>query len=207
MVPLQVEGSLQKLNQIKQLIIGGAKVNQILEKQLKETSCSVYESYSMTETVTHIALKRIGEKVFTVLPNVTITTDDRGCLVIDAPQLNSDKIITNDSVEILSENQFIWKGRIDNVINSGGIKFFPEQIEEKLVDRIPNRFFIAGIADEKLGEKLILVIEGNEFPLIATIFDTLDKYEKPKAVYFLQKFLETETGKIKRKEIINQLSL
>jgi len=205
MVPLQVENSLQKMNQIKQLIIGGAKVNQVLENQLNATSCQVYESYSTTETVTHIALKKIGEKAFTVLPNVFISVDERGCLVINAPQLNSDKIITNDMVEILSENQFIWKGRIDNVINSGGIKLFPEQIEEKLINRIPNRFFVAGIVDERLGEKVVLVIEGNEFSLDETIFNVLDKYEKPRAVYFVPKFLETETGKIKRKELLTMI--
>lgn len=205
MVPLQVEGSLQKINQIKKLIIGGTKVNQVLENQLKNSSCQAYESYSMTETVTHIALKRIGEKAFTVLPNVVITTDKRGCLVIDAPQLNSETIITNDSVVILSENQFIWKGRIDNVINSGGIKLFPEQIEEKLANKIISRFFVASMPDEKLGEKVVLVIEGKEFSLNEIIFEVLDKFEKPKVIYFLPKFLETETGKIKRKEIINQL--
>lgn len=205
MVPLQVENSLQKLNQIKQLIIGGAKVNQALEKQLKDTSCQIFESYSMTETVTHIALKKIGEQVFTVLPNVLITTDARGCLVIEAPQLNSEKIVTNDMVDILSEKQFVWKGRIDNVINSGGIKLFPEQIEEKLANSIPSRYFIASLADERLGEKVILVIEGQDFTLNESIFDPLDKYEKPKAIYFLPKFLETETGKIKRKEMVNNL--
>ncbi len=209
MVPLQVEKSLQKLNQIQQLIIGGAKVNQMLENELKVTSCQIYESYSMTETVTHIALKRIGEKMFSVLPKVSITADERGCLVIEAPQLNSEKIVTNDSVEILSEKQFIWKGRIDNVINSGGIKLFPEQIEEKLSHTISNRFFIAGMFDERLGEKVILVIEGNAFDFPQKAFEILDKYERPKEIYFLPKFLETETGKIKRKEmmsLINQKS-
>jgi len=177
-----------------------------MENQLKGTSCRVYESYSMTETVTHIALKRIGEKMFTVLPNVVISADDRGCLVISAPQLSSKKIVTNDSVEILSENQFIWKGRIDNVINSGGIKLFPEQIEEKLINTIPNRFFVAGMFDERLGEKVVLVIEGNEFSLDETIFNALDKYEKPRSVYFLPKFLETETGKIKRNELLKSIN-
>lgn len=202
MVPLQVEHSLKQLNQIKKLIIGGVKLNQALENQLITTSCQIFESYSMTETVTHIALKKIGEKLFTVLPNVAITTDDRDCLVINAPLLNPDKIITNDIVDIVSENQFIWKGRIDNVINSGGIKLFPEQIEEKLANKLSQRFFVTAINDEKLGDKVVLVIEGNEFALPETTFEPLDKYEKPRAIYFLPTFLETETGKIKRKEMI-----
>lgn len=205
MVPLQVEHSINQLNQIKKLIIGGANVNKALEKQLLNIAGEIYESYSMTETVTHIALKQIGEQVFTVLPNVTISVDQRNCLVIDAPNLNPDKIVTNDVVSKISETTFIWKGRIDHVINSGGIKLFPEEIEKKLSEKMTSRFFITGIPDEKWGEKVVLVVEGEEFLVNETIFDVLDKYEKPKAIYFLPKFLETETGKIKRKEIRNTL--
>ncbi len=96
-------------------------------------------------------------------------------------------------------------GRLDNVINSGGVKINPEQVEEKLIDKIIPRFMIGGKSDVDLGEKVVLVIEGNEFSLDEAIFNVLDKYEKPKAVYFLSKFLETETGKIKRKEILKSL--
>jgi o-succinylbenzoate---CoA ligase len=205
MVPLQVENSLSQLHQIKKLIIGGAKVNQSLEEKLIKNPCESYETYSMTETVTHIAAKRIGEKAFTVLPNVTIAQDNRQCLVISAPNLNAENIITNDLVEIISKKQFVWLGRFDNVINSGGIKLIPEQIEAKLSDNIPNRFFVAGMPDEKLGEKLVLVIEGASFNLADSVFSGLNKYEKPKTIYFLPVFAETETGKIKRSEILRSL--
>lgn len=205
MVPLQVENALVQLHQIKTLIIGGAKVNPTLEEKLINNPCESYETYSMTETVTHIAAKRIGEKAFTILPNVTIAQDNRDCLVISAPNLNVENIVTNDVVEIVSKNQFIWLGRFDNVINSGGIKLIPEQIEEKLSGSISNRFFVAGVPDEKLGEKLILVIEGNPFHLEDTVFSVLDKYEKPKSIHFVPTFTETETGKIKRNEILKSL--
>jgi len=205
MVPLQVENSISQLNQIKQLIVGGVKMSLALEKKLQETECKIYETYSMTETVTHIAAKRIGEGSFTILPNVTISQDDRQCLVISAPNLNVDKIVTNDVVELISDTQFIWLGRQDNVVNSGGIKLFPEQIESKLSDKIINRFFVAGTPDEKLGEKLILIIEGNEFDLGMSVFDDLDKYEKPKEIKFVSHFLETETGKIKRVAILQSI--
>src|SRR5690606_14177994 len=99
----------------------------------------VYETYGMTETVSHIAARHINSKKkkqedpvpFTVLPNVNITTDDRGCLVIEAPQLTDDTLVTNDVVDLITDKTFIWKGRIDNVINSGGIKLHPEEIEAK----------------------------------------------------------------------------
>ena len=108
------------------------------------------------------------------------------------------KVITNDIVDVINENEFIWLGRYDNVINSGGIKLFPEQIEAKLQDAISDRFFIASEKDEKLGEKVILVIESNKKDTDASIFDVLEKFEKPKAIYFVSKFTETKTGKINR---------
>ncbi|SFB26281.1 O-succinylbenzoic acid--CoA ligase [Flavobacterium swingsii] len=202
MVPLQVENSLTQLHQIKTLIIGGAKINFGLEKKLIQSKCNAFETYSMTETVTHIAAKRVGEKAFTTLPNVSISQDDRDCLVISAPNLNAKNIITNDVIELVSNNQFIWLGRQDNVINSGGIKLFPEQIEAKLSEKIANRFFVSGIPDEKLGEQLILFIEGNPYEIESSLFDDLDKYEKPKQIKFIPHFAETETGKIKRNEVI-----
>ncbi|MEO8234111.1 MAG: AMP-binding protein [Flavobacterium sp.] len=202
MVPLQVENSLNQLNQIKTLIIGGAKINNDLEKKLVKSKCNIFETYSMTETVTHIAAKRVGEKSFTILPNISISQDDRNCLVISAPNLNPENIVTNDVVELVSDNQFIWLGRQDNVINSGGVKLFPEQIEAKLLAKIPNRFFVAGIPDEKLGKKLILFIEGNEYQTKSSLYDDLNKFEKPKEIKFIPHFAETETGKIKRNEIV-----
>ncbi|MDI9310157.1 MAG: AMP-binding protein [Limnohabitans sp.] len=205
MVPLQVENSIDKLHQIKKLLIGGASISKELASRIIEEQCEAYESYSMTETVTHIALRRIGEKCFETLPNVALALDDRDCLVIDAPFINSEKIITNDLVELISKTQFIWKGRADNVINSGGIKLFPEQIEEKLQPYLNRKFFIAGIEDVLLGQKVVLVIEGEEFVLEETIFSELGKYEKPKEIHFVSKLAETETGKVKRKEIIENI--
>ena len=134
----------------------------------------------MTETITHIAAKRVGESAFTVLPNVKVTQDDRHCLVIDAHTISGEKIVTNDLAELISDTQFVWKGRFDNVINSGGIKLIPEQIEEKLASSIANCFFVYGQADELLGEKLVLYVEGESMPIDETIFEALDKYERPK---------------------------
>lgn len=206
MVPLQVEKSMHQLHQIKKIIIGGAKVSAELASKLKNINTAVYETYSMTETVTHIASKRVGEKTFQLLPNVSISIDDRNCLVISAPRLNPEIIVTNDVVTLLSDTEFIWEGRIDNVINSGGIKLFPEAIEEQLSGKLSGRFFIGAIADQILGEKLVLVIEGEPYILDPTVFDSLSKYEKPKAIYFIPSFIETETGKIKRKEIMKILN-
>lgn len=200
MVPLQAKSSLAGLKRVKKIIVGGAKINPDLEKQLMKVSTKVYETYGMTETITHIAAKLVGEKAFTVLPEVTISYDDKNCLVIHAPRISDEVIVTNDLVELVNENQFKFIGRYDNVINSGGIKLIPEEIERKLFDKIEPRFFIAAKEDKELGEKVILVIEGEKLELENTLFDDFDKYEKPKEVIFIPKFKETATGKIMRKE-------
>lgn len=203
MVPLQAQNSISDLHRIKKLIVGGAKINSALENQLIKLPTQVYETYGMTETISHIAAKSVGEKAFTVLPNVTISYDDQNCLVIHAPRISDDVIETNDIVELVNENQFIFLGRIDNVINSGGIKLLPEQIEEKLAGKIEPRYFISSREDKELGEKVILVIEGDSFTVDTSIFDGLDKYEKPKEILFVPKFKETGNGKIIRKESLS----
>jgi O-succinylbenzoic acid--CoA ligase len=205
MVPLQAQNSIKELHNVKKMIIGGVKINNALEKQLAKIPTEAYETYGMTETITHIAAKKIGEKAFTVLPNVTISYNAENCLVIHAPRISEEVIVTNDIVELVNENQFVFLGRVDNIINSGGIKLIPEQIEEKLSGRIDSRFFVTGKPDEKLGEKLVLVIEGEEHPIGEGIFDLLDKYEKPKEIIFVPKFEETGNGKIKRKEIVKAI--
>ncbi|MGL2963478.1 AMP-binding protein [Flavobacterium sp. RSB2_4_14] len=203
MVPLQAQNSIQELKKVKKLIIGGAAVNKTLEKQLLKLPTEVYETYGMTETITHIAARKLGEKAFTVLPDVTVSYDDRNCLVIHAPKISTEVIITNDIVELVNENQFIFLGRIDNVINSGGIKLIPEQIEKKLVSKIEQRFFISSQPDEELGEKVILVVEGEKRDFNDNLYEDLDKYEKPKAVVFVPRFKDTATGKIMRKESLS----
>lgn len=216
MIPLQVSNSLSKLNQIKQLIVGGAVMKPELIEQLKDKDTFIYETYGMTETVTHIAAKQVNnfkseaERAsahFTTLPNVTISVDDRSCLVIDAPYIAEDTIVTNDIVELVSENEFEWKGRYDTVINSGGVKLIPEQIEKKLAKQIEKRFFVHGVEDNELGEKLVLVIEGDKIPNLEEILKKntkLEKFEVPKEIYYTEDFLETENGKIIRESSLQK---
>ncbi|MDD2986912.1 AMP-binding protein [Flavobacterium sp.] len=204
LVPMQAQYSLDKLKHIKKIIIGGAKITKPLEDKLLKVKSEIYETYGMTETITHIAAKRIGEEAFTVFPNVMLSLDDNNCLLIKAPSISNELIETNDIVEMVSENEFIWLGRYDNVVNSGGIKLIPEQIEEKLATRIPRRYFVIGQADPVLGEKLVLIVEGEPIPIEKEVFDVLDKYEKPKEIHFVKHFEETPTGKIIRKETLSK---
>lgn len=212
MTPFQLDNSVARLHLVAKLIVGGGAMSLRLQKMVKKAKTKVYETYGMTETITHIAARRVNPKKkkkqlrpFKTLPNVVISKDERGCLVIKAPKLSDELIVTNDVVEIVTYKKFIWKGRIDNVINSGGIKLHPEEIEKKIGKIIDSRFFITSIPDDSLGEKLVLFIEKSfsEEDLammkakIAS-FTALERFEKPKKIYFVEKFEETSSGKIHR---------
>ena len=209
MVPLQLQNTLSKINNIKTLIIGGAAISKPLEEAIQGLRTKIYATYGMTETVSHVAVKAINGKqkmdYFKVFPKVTISQDDRGCLVIDAPRVAPERLITNDVVNLHSASEFELIGRIDNMINSGGVKLFPEQIEAKLADQIKERFFIASEPDQDLGEKLILILESDSNKLKTSVFKTLDKLEVPKNIYNIPKFKETSTGKIQRKQTLKLL--
>lgn len=206
MVPLQVENSLPKLALCRILLVGGAKIATSLKNELLAKKLAIFETYGMTETLTHIAVKRIEEAFFRVLPDVIISTNELGCLCIDAPKIASETIVTNDLVHIINDQQFEFLGRVDNVINSGGIKLIPEQIEAKLSEKMLFPFFVAGVLDEKLGEKLVLVVEDYlKKPMLADDFTGLKNYEKPKETYFLDAFIYTDNGKIKRKDCLQLL--
>ncbi|WP_321538707.1 AMP-binding enzyme [Flavobacterium piscinae] len=201
---MQAQYSLDQLKHVRKIIIGGAKITKPLEDKLLKIKSEIYETYGMTETITHIAARKMGEESFTVFPNVMLSLDDKNCLLIKAPSVSPDIIETNDIVEMVSENQFIWLGRYDNVVNSGGIKLIPEQIEEKLATRIPRRYFVAGKPDPVLGERLVLIVEGEPMTIEDAVFEVLDKYEKPKEIHFVKHFEETPTGKIVRKETLGK---
>lgn len=208
MVPLQVENSFKKLNFIKLLIIGGGVVSSRLQQKLQQVSTNAYATYGMTETITHIAIKKLNKLTtsnvfYKVLPDVNIFLDERNCLVIEAPKISNKIVFTNDVVELTSSNTFNWLGRFDNIINSGGIKLQPELIEKKLKPYVKQRFFIAGIPDENLGEKLVLIIEKNKSEFLEIAIHSLNKYEKPKEIYYISKFIETSTKKINRKKTLS----
>ena len=209
MVPLQSQNSLQELHRIKKLIVGGAPISYALEQALQKIPISVYQTYGMTETITHIAVKKLTNDLnnyYKCLPEVKLSKDDRNCLLIDAPAIADGIVITNDIVKFISNTEFEWVGRYDNIINSGGVKLFPEQIELKLAPHISKPFFIAGISDEKLGSKVCLFIE-SEAPLEnfehLLSASSLSKYEIPKEIFYIETFIRSNNNKVKRKETLD----
>lgn len=220
LVPYQIKSILNSpqqffLNQVQTVLIGGAPLDHSTKLELQNCKSLFFETYGMTETISHIALKKINglnrSDYFTALPGITIRQDERACLCIQASFLKTE-IITNDVIEMKSLDEFIWLGRLDNVINSGGVKVFPELTEEKIEALFkelscPNRFFVAGLPDEKWGQKVTLLIEetlskADQNRLAEKMKEKLSKFELPRSIEFVEKFNQTETGKINRRETV-----
>lgn len=219
MTPLQVENSLDKIHLINNLIIGGAKVSENLIKKIKHqlltinytSSTKIYETYGMTETLSHIALRQIfptEEIFFKVLDGIEVRQDERGCLVINAPQLNDELLITNDLVELKQGGVFRFLGRADYIINSGGVKISPEILENLVKKTIENELIFVGLPDEMLGQKLVLVIEGKETESLKSQISNL-KFEKsfwrPKEVIFIEKIPRLPNNKVNRLGLVDYL--
>lgn len=216
--PYQLHHSSASLQQkeVRNIIVGGGHVNAEMEALAAKIPAAMFETYGMTETCSHVALRPInGEKKsngFVALNGVSFRQDERGCLIIKAPHLSRSEFITNDVVELYSENTFRWLARFDTVINSGGLKIFPEQIEEKLAGTILSGFFVSSLPDPVLGEKVILVIESKEYTeiqkakLSAAFEKLLGKFEIPKSVYFTEHFVYSASNKILRNETIQKIT-
>jgi O-succinylbenzoic acid--CoA ligase len=217
LVPIQVQTilehqeSLQKLKRVSNIIIGGAPLSDLVKKTLVYQKIKAFQTYGMTETVSHIALAPIEQGALTYQPlqNVEIGQDHRGALWVQSPMTCGKKIQTNDLVELLEDGRFRWLGRADFVINSGGIKIHPELLEHKTEKLISKHFgnvsyFFYGLEDLKLSQKLVLLIETNSQSLElldglnSDFKNKLEWYEVPKKIYLIPRFEQTPSGKIDR---------
>ena len=211
MTPLQVSKILDSdigfFDDVEKLIIGGGQINNTLENRLIELKTHCFATYGMTETASHIALLEIsknGNEVFTALPGVMFSANENNQLIIDAPKWGVHNLLSNDIVRLVSKSEFEWKGRIDNVINTGGVKIYPENIENLLNKELDSYFFITSVYDKLLENKVIMIVEGGARNIN---FSSLSKFEKPKDIYFLPKFEFTKTGKIDRNKTLELVQM
>jgi len=217
MVPLQAYNSLnsiETLRRIKKLIIGGAEIREELEVMLRDLPNEVYISYGMAETCSHVAIRQISgmqyDRHYQAIPGVVFSVDDRNCLIIDADYIDH-KIKTNDVVDLIDRNSFRWIGRFDTLINSGGIKIIPEEIESIVSKTTGLDCAVVGMADAKLGEKVVLVLEkgGSEFTekeLEAMLKKELPKKYHPKEIVFVDELPRNHSFKVDRNRLKKQLT-
>lgn len=207
LVPYQLDYSLPALTKVRKLIVGGSPVSEQLLEKIQEVDTEIFATYGMTETITHVAVRRLNgfarSELYTALPGVHFESDDKGQLIIHAPQISQEVIRTNDQVKLASATSFQWLGRSDAVINSGGVKIYPEWVEQKLSRFIDNRLIVTSEPDPALGERLILVIESRstDLPGLEQALNNLGKFERPKKIYTLSHFPLTATGKVIRGDV------
>ncbi|WP_276496345.1 AMP-binding protein [Pontibacter litorisediminis] len=219
---LETPERLEQLNHMKGILVGGAPVTPTQQRELQQVQAPIYHTYGMTETASHIALRKLNgydaADYYDVLDEIEVGLDKRGCLTIRGDVTNNELLVTNDIVELLTPTRFRWIGRADNTINTGGVKVQIEKIELAIAEAFADdadspRFFIAPQPDEVLGDKIVLVLEGakqgeeEEQQLFGRLRHRLKKFEMPKEVYYSPAFSETATGKVSRQRTLQKLGL
>jgi O-succinylbenzoic acid--CoA ligase len=209
MVPMQVYNLTKKgmsFSCIRNLLIGGSELSSELESRLRKMPSRIYETFGMAETCSHIAIRRINGRSatpwFSAMPGVKIAADPRSCLMIRAPFLPG-WVITNDVVEIIGNHRFLWKGRIDNLINSGGIKISPEHLEKMIVEILGYESYVVGIPDKKLGQKLVMVTTypcsaHEKGAMLAILRHQLPPYHLPAEIIVFPAFPRNRSLKVDR---------
>lgn len=211
MVPLQVYNSLQdpaereRLMQIRHLIIGGGAIDETLAAELKNFPNAVWSTYGMTETLSHIALRRLSgpeaTEWYTPFEGVTLSLTEDQCLVIDAPAVHEGPLVTNDIAEfrppssIHHSPQFRILGRKDNTICSGGIKIQAEEVERLLQPHLQSPFLITRSRDARLGEAVVLLTEGDEDEARQVCERVLPRYWRPRHIVHVENLPRTATSK------------
>ena len=208
---LEQPSGKEKLEHIRNLLVGGSAISSEQEAQISQLSSRVVSTYGMTETASHIAIRELsGDRrsdFFHCLRGISVSLNEEGCLQIHLPEFNL-RLQTNDLAELQSSTSFRILGRADSVIISGGIKYTPERIEKKIASMISQPYVISAVPDEKLGEKLVLVLEGEPFDthdLEQNLTTLLPPFELPRSIVFLNKLAVTTSGKWRREEIKKQL--
>ncbi len=204
-VPSQLDGLIESpyFGNVRNVIVGGAPMSAKQEEKAVESGVPFYATYGMTETCSHVALRRCGDEWYKGLPGVVFSVDGRGCLVIERNGVtDTTPLVTNDIVELRGDGAFRWIGRADNVIISGGLKVSPEEVERKICGLIGSPYFIGGECDDKWGEHTVLYIEGKEMPdelsLLGSLKKVLKSHEMPRRIVMTDCIPRTENGKIKR---------
>jgi O-succinylbenzoic acid--CoA ligase len=215
--PFQLFQSLDTLKTapVKTVIVGGGEISDALEKEVKDLPVKVFATYGMTETSSHVAIRPVNgphaENFFTILGSTKMETDQRNCLVLENPYLFEERLITNDIIEMYSDKSFAWLGRYDNIINSGGIKIIPEELETKLSPLFHEPILLSWLPDSRLGQSLVLVIEAKEenANLKGEILDKVRKVLPsnliPQNVIFVSEIPKTTNGKPDRESLRKHL--
>jgi O-succinylbenzoic acid--CoA ligase len=216
MVPMQVMNTFSSgtIPPIHKLIIGGAEITAELENLVIHVPVEIYATYGMAETCSHVAIRRINgprpQPCYQALPGVRLETDERNCLVIKAGFLPA-PVITNDQVEMEGTDRFRWIGRYDNLINSGGLKIVPEEVESVLTDKTGIACALISLPDEKTGQRLVVVVEMKKNPgvvplILSELHKLLPVKIRPAEIAWIEKFPRNNVYKLDRRKLAEIVS-
>lgn len=207
--------NVRNLPEISNVLIGGSPIPPMLRKIIALSGINAWESYGMTETASHIALRKVTDdecKPFKTLDGITVEVNGDGCLVINMPGI--DRLETNDLAEVVSSTEFRILGRADNCIISGGVKIIPEMLERMLGSFITFNYCISSVPDQKWGERLVLVVETEEATLSDEIIKKavgvrLEQFKKsmclgpkaPKEIFLIDHIPLNSNGKVDRRAL------
>ena len=209
-VPSQVDQLLEcpeMAARVRNLIIGGAPLSAHRVAGLQKTGIRFFSTYGMTETASHVALASNGSEIYEALPGIEFSTDKRGCLVITMENRDCPEVVTNDIVSLINSTRFKWVGRYDNIINSGGIKIMPEQIEDRIAEILwENDIRYNGLCvipqdSEKWGTEAVCLIEmplGLPEEMIRNLRGQIDPWKCPREFIRVEVLPRTPGGKIDR---------
>lgn len=204
-VPTQLFYLLQNsdsLRLIRNLLIGGGPIPALLEERIAMADIEAWHSYGMTETCSHVALRKVGhDSNYRAMSGISFEQDVRGCLIIHSENFSWERLVTNDVVELIDAKTFRWLGRADNVVNSGGLKLHPEIIEEDYRQKIKDLppFYLTGEIDEVLGQRLVMVAEKPDSEILDELKKAFDDHKiLPKRIVWVDKLPATANGKPKR---------
>lgn len=188
---------------IRNMIVGGGAIPPSVERSLLHSDGPhIYATYGMTETCSHVALRDVsaGMDYYEALPHVTFDSDERGALVINCPDMSFGTLTTTDAVKLISPTRFRWLGRLDNAINSGGIKIHPETVESRLSALVDVPFYLTGRQSDRWGEELVMYVEGeiDRDRFLTAARTIVPGHEIPKAIITVREFQRTGSGKIRR---------
>lgn len=219
MVPMQLHTALHQdrarvEEQFDTILLGGGPVSSALVEDARDLRTRVFDGYGSTETVTHIALRKLNggrtEEYFTTLGDVTVRADASGRLMVNTPHLTTPLHETNDVIEVVDERHFRWAGRHDHAILSGGRKILAERLESMTAGVVPYAHFFAAMPDERLGQRVVLVVEKDlsegvaDDALMRMVSGMLDEHERPREVISVATFVRTGSGKVNRERTLEK---
>jgi O-succinylbenzoic acid--CoA ligase len=206
LTPLQLNSLLEKKNifkKIKLAIVGGGLVSKNVISKIQNLTTNCFQTYGMTETISHIALRNLknctDKTPYKCLQDVEVRANNKNQLIINSKELEIKNLVTNDKVKILSTKEFLFLNRTDNIINSGGLKINPEEVENKILKSLgDNNFFVDKIKNDKFGEEIILIaLKKIKIDLLIQSIKLLkDKKIHPKKIYIVDKFIFNDNQKI-----------